>query len=1096
LATINKFSTLAFLDGRFVNVTGDQMTGNLDMQANNILITGDIATNIARCANGYFTNVFATTLYVDANSPGNLIIGDGTDQDWNIKFDASTQDGYLEYLHAGGGSFKVSDGTNTIPFEASDVTLTDFDSGNKSIADILNNTVNCGVLDIITVTDEGGLNISWTSGEIWDCVGLATITIDAAGSTACTDNNVNYLYWDRSGGGTALTLSTTEWDRDDDDVPVAIIICQNSDVWGINTKYPLNEREHAIDTAMNDVLKVVVVSGLMVSEDADATNDLDVQISAGTFYHFGSERHDLAAGFNTRTIAMKRWYHSGGAWTTDTNAEIDPTQYDNLTDLTAVSANKYYKSIFMYSDNTIHWIYPQAEYNTRALAIAAPLPTIPVVGEHFPRSVAVVMKGSDTTFPTAGGERWIDIRPMFGTSIIGNVTDHSSLSNLNWSAAGHIMDATLDMNSNAITEVASIDTLEVFNSGGDLKIQPDVQGDVVHFGDTDVADAADGKSVYVKRMAEEGDTTIQLYINQYRNTSFDVNFGNFRIYPSAAGNLEIFSDATSGENPYFKQFGYITAVGSKYIQWQVNDTTDNFELTREDANIGSFDIQMPLITDAITASGTLGCGAITSTGNLNVQGAGDSFFNGNVGFNNVTNAIASVHAGEDFDTSFTFDFATRHHEAAIIVASGTRYNLSLVNQIATNSGPTLSFLKSNVANAVVSGNTLGNITWAGWDGDAYVRGAQIKVSTDGTPGNEDMPTKLEIYTTPDGSKVPALAMTINSDKSIDMESTLDCGAITTPRIDFTDNATYIDRASGDGWLNIHADIGIEMNAPTWAMGELITAGEAIFNSSSLDVDFTVNWNTGTGLFVQGSDGFVGIGTATPLYALQVAGPSGGVAEVHIGCAAQGDTRLFLQERTSDNTYGISWEYMGDENTWAFRRHDNLDAGTIVFSGTRGSNNVTFTGDVGCRDISCIDITPSGNVIFNNDAGDYVLRGTYVKSLVINHDTSGLGQIVAVAVDGDIVKNVWVEVTETWDGNGTVTVGDEDDNDGYLTWFDMGSGSSVGYYGVSGIAGRGAYLDAAGEVRAYDDAGIISAYVTEGTSTKGSMIVYVEMTRVK
>jgi len=204
--TIYRHPTLAFLDGRYVEITGDSMTGDLAMGANNITITGDLAETAARIANGYFTNLYATTLYVDANSPGNLIIGDGTDQDWNIKFDASSQDGYLEYLHATGGSFKVSDGTNTIPFEASDVTLTDFDSGNKSIADVLNNTVNCGVLDIITVTDEGGLNISWTSGEIWDCVGLATITIDAAGSTACTDNNVNYLYWNRSSGGTANTL--------------------------------------------------------------------------------------------------------------------------------------------------------------------------------------------------------------------------------------------------------------------------------------------------------------------------------------------------------------------------------------------------------------------------------------------------------------------------------------------------------------------------------------------------------------------------------------------------------------------------------------------------------------------------------------------------------------------------------------------------------------------------------------------------------------------------------------------------------------------------------------------------------------------------
>ena len=68
--------------------------------------------------------------------------------------------------------------------------------------------------------------------------------------------------------------------------------------------------------------------------------------------------------------------------------------------------------MFMFSGDTtigdqmIHWIYPQVEYNTVAQAIAAPLPIIPSVGNFFPRIVSVVMKGNDTAFPLAGGNRW------------------------------------------------------------------------------------------------------------------------------------------------------------------------------------------------------------------------------------------------------------------------------------------------------------------------------------------------------------------------------------------------------------------------------------------------------------------------------------------------------------------------------------------------------------------------------------------------------------------------------------------------------------------------------------------------------------------
>ena len=333
-----------------------------------------------------------------------------------------------------GGAYPFTT-TGTVTFNqeivAKDAALTEFASGDETIAHVLNDTINCGELHTITVTDEGGINISWDSGTLWDCVEKNIVTTDASGSTGCTDNSINYLYWDRSGGGTALTLGVTHPDHEDHDILVAIIVCQATDIYEIHSVNILSDREEQTSVAMRDILRVVVTDGLIVSEDTDATNAFDVEISAGTFFHFGTTRHELAAGFNTRTTAMTRWFHSSGAWTNDSNAQIDMTQWDDLTDLTgSISVNKYYKSIFMYSENMIHWIYPQVEYDTVAQAIGAPLPTIPVTGEFFPRSVAVIMRGNATAFPTAGSTQWIDIRPLFGTSITGIVTDHGNLAGL------------------------------------------------------------------------------------------------------------------------------------------------------------------------------------------------------------------------------------------------------------------------------------------------------------------------------------------------------------------------------------------------------------------------------------------------------------------------------------------------------------------------------------------------------------------------------------------------------------------------------------------------------------------------------------------
>ena len=123
--------------------------------------------------------------------------------------------------------------------------------------------------------------------------------------------------------------------------------------------------------------------------------------------------------------------------------------------------------------------------------------------------------------------------------------------------------------------------------------------DLSLFGTTDVADDADGKSLYIHRKAAEGDHNIRLYIDKWEEAWFGCTttlyFPSFVAYQ---GNVHFGKDASL--NNTFKMAGYITAdTSDKYIQWQVNDSTDNFELTREDANIGAFDIQMPLIVDKV-----------------------------------------------------------------------------------------------------------------------------------------------------------------------------------------------------------------------------------------------------------------------------------------------------------------------------------------------------------------------------------------------------------------------------------------------------------------------------------------------------------------
>ncbi len=69
-------------------------------------------------------------------------------------------------------------------------------------------------------------------------------------------------------------------------------------------------------------------------------------------------------------------------------------------------------------------------------------------------------------------------------------------------------------------------------------------------------------------------------------------------------------------------------------------------------------------------------------------------------------------------------------------------------------------------------------------------------------------------------------------------------------------------------LEYFIDMPVTVNN-TIDSGAITSSGASTFNSGSVDADFTVNWNTGVGLFVEGSSGRVGIGTTTPDYILDI-----------------------------------------------------------------------------------------------------------------------------------------------------------------------------------------------------------------------------------
>jgi hypothetical protein len=91
--------------------------------------------------------------------------------------------------------------------------------------------------------------------------------------------------------------------------------------------------------------------------------------------------------------------------------------------------------------------------------------------------------------------------------------------------------------------------------------------------------------------------------------------------------------------------------------------------------------------------------------------------------------------------------------------------------------PLFDFKRANYAGSVksivVDGDTLGWMRFRGHDGSGYHTGAEILVSVDGTPSDgTDMPTRITMLTTPDGSATPVERIRINNAGAVDIEGSL------------------------------------------------------------------------------------------------------------------------------------------------------------------------------------------------------------------------------------------------------------------------------------------------------------------------------------
>ncbi len=92
---------------------------------------------------------------------------------------------------------------------------------------------------------------------------------------------------------------------------------------------------------------------------------------------------------------------------------------------------------------------------------------------------------------------------------------------------------------------------------------------------------------------------------------------------------------------------------------------------------------------------------------------------------------------------------------------------------------------------VANGDQLGHLQFSGYDGTAYRPAANFIVNIDGTPGANDMPTRMGFYTTPDGTAAAVERMRITNAGNI---------AINTAAPSITDRVNIVSGATMNGIL--------------------------------------------------------------------------------------------------------------------------------------------------------------------------------------------------------------------------------------------------------------------------------------------------------
>ncbi len=300
---------------------------------------------------------------------------------------------------------------------------------------------------------------------------------------------------------------------------------------------------------------------------------------------------------------------------------------------------------------------------------------------------------------------------------------------------------------------------------------------------------------------------------------------------------------------------------------------------------------------------------------------------------------------------------------------------------------------------VGSSDRLGLLQFQGYDGSTLRTPVSIEVRMDGTPGAADMPSRIDIHTTPDGSSTPVERLTIRNTGFVGIGSTSPRSRLEVNGDIQIGNSSVACDGTKVGALRYNTGSVEFCNGTSWAalssggvsaINDLTdgatTADNLLLGGASLG---TGQFNTGVGidaLSIGSGDGNTALGydalrttgsghSNTAVGANAMDGGNGITNNTAVGRNALGDGTTY----TGNTAIGRDALATGDSND------DNVAVGYGSGNGTGGDNdqNVILGYNAG-GSINNAD----NNVLIGYQAGDSITSGN--NNIIIGHDVDILG----------------------------------------------------------------------------------------------------------